>query len=102
MPDLVRRRRRDADALSVDHLAHYAAGAVRGADQDLCLVETQVSESTRLEHFRRGDLLEASEQCVAPRIGPGQKYAQPAEERCEKRIEVARLRERHAEGRVHA
>src|SRR5438128_513950 len=54
-------RGRDADALRVDHLAHYAAGGVGDRDQHRVQVQLQ-----------GGDLLQAAEEGVAGRVRAGE------------------------------
>ncbi len=87
----LRGRRRDDDALRVDHLAHDAAGAVGRGHQH-----------RREAELLGRDLLQAAEQHVRRRVGAGQRDAEPAEHRAEERIEPARVREGEAQRRVEA
>ena len=58
----------DDDRLRVDHLAHHASGTVCGSHQH------------RVEaDLLRGDFLQAAEQHVRCRVGPGDRYpSQPS------------------------
>src|SRR3954453_936059 len=49
---LIGRSSSHANALSVDHFAHDAAGAVCRADQHLRLVEVQMNKRTGVVHLR--------------------------------------------------
>ena len=67
LADLVRAGGRNANALGVDHFAHDAARAVRGADECLRLYFGQVRHRTgamRCIDLRRRDLLQTAEERV--------------------------------------
>ena len=81
----------DDDALRVDHLAHHAAGAVRGGHEHRAHAD-----------LLSGDGLQVAEEHIASRVAAGQSHAQPAEQRAEEGVEPAGLRQREAERRIHA
>src|SRR6185437_1359027 len=66
---------RHADALSIDHLAHYSARTVRCREQDG--IHTQ---------SLRGDALQTAEQHVRRRVAAGERHAKPSEHRGKERI----------------
>src|SRR5712692_11209489 len=98
----MRGRRRNADALGIDHFAHDTSRAVRRADENLGLRQTKILKSAGFEDFRRGYLLQTAEECIAPRVRAGEEDAQPAQGSCEKRIELACFSKGDSQRRVQA
>src|SRR5688572_14976339 len=88
---VIRRGAGDDDALGIDHLAHDAAGTVRGAHED--------GADTGLFG---GDFLQAAEEDVGGGVGSGEGNAEPAEQCSKKWIEAAGLGEGQTEGGVSA
>src|SRR5262249_35038950 len=89
------------DALRGDHLAHDAARAVGRGEQHLGLAHVEMGEDAGPVDLRGRDLLQAAKQSVAAGVGPSQKDAEPAQQRCEKRVQYARVGKSDPERRVH-
>ena len=87
-PDLMGGGGRNADALSVDHFAHDAAGAVGSANEHLQLLARQAGKHAGviIEDFGGGDLLQTAEEGVAAGVGAGQENAEPAQNGRKERI----------------
>ena len=49
-----------------------------------------------------GELLQAAKQRIAARIGAGEEHSQPAQHRCEKRVQATRPGKGVPQGGIHA
>src|SRR5437667_6074624 len=88
---LIGRGRCNANRLRVNHLAHHAPGAIRGAHQNRAEIE-----------LLGGDFLQTSEKRVRRGVAASQRDAQPSDVSAEERKEPARPGECQPQHRVHA
>ena len=91
VPYLIGGGRRNANGLRINHLAHHAPGAVRGAHEDRTKIE-----------LLRGDSLQIPKERVRRSVAAGQRDAEPSDVGAEERKEPASPREGQPQDGVHA